>query len=78
MNYKILAGYSPDISTFFLILDTSDDEAEGIIVQVELGELLIKTTTKDWRDLIILDEKPTKAKMLVEIFKRHMKRLGDK
>jgi len=66
------------MSTFFLILDTSDDEAEGIIVQVELGELLIKTTTKDWRDLIILDEKPTKAKMLVEIFKRHMKRLGDK
>jgi len=78
MNYKILAGYSSNMSTFFLILDTSDDEAEGIIVQVELGELLIKTTTKDWRDLIILDEKPTKAKMLVEIFKRHMKRLGDK
>ncbi len=71
MKYKILAAYSMDILTFFLILGTtSDDKPEGIIVQVEPGELLISRTTEDWGDLIALTKRPTKMEMIDDIFMR--------
>lgn len=69
-KYKILAGSSLDMLAFFLILSTKDDAIEGIMIQVEPGEMLIVRTTEDWRDIMTLTEKPTKMEMIDDIFMR--------